>query len=62
MSRFVRCDQCRKEIDVNAIMDTDDLWPCILTASDEPDPSFCGWSCLADYAAARVLIESAGES
>lgn len=63
MARLIECDQCHVQVNVYDLMeDAADPWPAIITATpDEPDPCFCTWKCLSEYAQSRVLIESAGE-
>ena len=59
--RLVRCDQCRKEAEVCALVDAPDPWPAILTKNEDDHAlCFCTYRCLSEWAQARVLIESAG--
>ena len=61
MSRFARCDNdCGAEVYADNVCDVPEPWPAILTGDAATDMTFCTWRCLAEWATARVLIESAG--
>lgn len=59
MTRFVRCDKCRKEVRLWDLPNTPNPWLAVLMRDDEA-ADFCSATCLIEFHELSAQIEKIG--